>query len=76
MPWPTASASGELVLLRYEGKRAVFLGPRHSAARDAGAYLFFREPGARDPAGWVVQKNDERGVATLAAVRLIPVTDG
>ena len=74
--WPTASASGELVLLRYEGKRAVFLGPRHSAARDAGAYLFFREPGARDPAGWVVQGDDGRGVATLAAVRLIPGTDG
>ncbi len=74
--WPTARASGEILLLRYEGERAVFLVPGHSAARDAEARLFFREPAARNPAGWVVQGDDERGIATLAAVRPIPGTDG
>ncbi len=72
--WPTASASGEILLLRYEGDRAAFFKPPRTAAGDADASLFARDPAEQSLEGWSVRGNDARGVATFAVLRPIAAT--
>ncbi|MDP4029866.1 MAG: PAS domain S-box protein [Gallionella sp.] len=80
--WPTASASGETLLVRREGESAVFLNElRHYKGLSMTLMLPMSDPGllaaivihANQPG--MVRGKDYRGVAVLAAYRPVAGTD-
>ena len=77
--WPTASASGETLLLRHGRESVSFLNePRGGGAisRSGGASGLFAHL-TRDAAesGWTAKGEDFRQIMTLAAFRPVPGTD-
>ena len=81
--WPTASKSGETLLLRRAGDSVSLLNePLHgpvarvlSTKADGRDSLFSKSADGAMPSGWISQGVDHRGVMTLAAFRPIAGTD-
>ena len=81
--WPTASKSGETLLLRRAGDSFFLLNepwrgvvePAISIKADAQGSLFSESGGGAKSSGWTSQGFDHRGVVTLAAFRPIDGTD-